>query len=74
MYWSYRRVIGIIRLWFRNLFPAFPSFSKKRKRGYVTSFYGSKFVVFKKKMDLGYYKMKENNVIPFNTYLSVDKF
>lgn len=29
---------------------------------------------FSKKMDLGYYKMKENNVIPFNTYLSVDKF
>lgn len=27
----------------------------------------------KKKMDLGYYKMKEKNLIPFNTYLSVDK-
>lgn len=48
------------KLRFRNLSPAFPSFSKKRKRGYVTSFYGSKFAVFqKKKIDLGYYKMKE---------------
>lgn len=27
----------------------------------------------KKKKDLGYYKMKEKNLIPFNTYLSVDK-
>lgn len=49
MHWSYRRIRRIIKLRFRNLFPASPSFSKKRKRGYVTSFYGSKFAVFKKK-------------------------